>query len=96
MRVLRATLPGTGNAYLPPGSGRSCGEPELRRAVATRAKEWADVRRLEVRANPHRNVASATRPNRQSAEGMPRKRHRGGLQLVSSKGENRCRKCQTQ
>ena len=51
MRVLRATLPGTGNAYLPPGSGRSCGEPELRRAVATRAKEWADVRRLEVRAN---------------------------------------------
>jgi hypothetical protein len=37
---MRATLPGTGNAGALAELGRSCGEPESLRAVATRAKEW--------------------------------------------------------
>jgi hypothetical protein len=87
--VMRATLPGTGNAYGSREPGRSCGEPESRRAVATRGKEWvaasSEGLQLKVRANPTRKCASTISPDRQGVEGARAGRPLSGPLQVGGK-----------
>ena len=62
----RATLPGMGDR-LP--ASQPCGELGLRRAVSTRAKEWAAMQ-LKVRANPLRKQGPMNRSDRPKHSGV--------------------------